>query len=72
MRFCEDLGVDPSDVVMLVISYHCSAKTMCEYSKEEFSGGMLKVWADGPTPVGRIQRMDSSGVLAEPESFRQP
>ena len=39
-RFCQDLKVDPSDIVMLVISWHFSAATMCEFSKEEFVDGM--------------------------------
>jgi DCN1-like protein 1/2 len=42
-KFCEDLGVDPADIVMLVISYHFRAATMCEYSKEEFIGGMARL-----------------------------
>ena len=39
-RFCQDLKVDPSDIVMLVISWHFSAATMCEFTKEEFLEGM--------------------------------
>lgn len=39
-RFCQDLGVDPSDIVTLVISWHFSAATMCEFSKAEFVEGM--------------------------------
>ena len=39
-RFCQDLKVDPSDIVMLVLSWHFSAATMCEFSKEEFLEGV--------------------------------
>ncbi|KAG1667415.1 hypothetical protein FOA52_004832 [Chlamydomonas sp. UWO 241] len=46
VRFCEDLGVDPSDVVVLIISYYMSAAVMCEYSKQEFTTGMLKMGVD--------------------------
>jgi len=46
VRFCEDLGVDPSDIVMLVISSYMGAVTMCEYTKQEFSTGMLKLGCD--------------------------
>lgn len=38
--FCQDLAVDPSDIVTLVISWHFSAATMCEFSKDEFLQGM--------------------------------
>ncbi|TYJ39438.1 hypothetical protein E1A91_A04G070800v1, partial [Gossypium mustelinum] len=30
---CNDLEVDPQDIIMLVISWHMNASTMCEYSK---------------------------------------
>ncbi|KAL0034111.1 hypothetical protein WJX79_009520 [Trebouxia sp. C0005] len=39
-RFCQDLQVDPSDIVTLVISWHFQAATMCEFSKNEFVEGM--------------------------------
>ncbi|EFJ37554.1 hypothetical protein SELMODRAFT_403971 [Selaginella moellendorffii] len=37
--FCDDLKVDPGDVVMLVISWHMGAATMCEFSRQEFITG---------------------------------
>jgi len=39
-RFCQDLQVDPSDIVTLVISWHFQAATMCEFSTDEFVEGM--------------------------------
>ena len=42
-RFCQDLKVDPSDIVMLVLSWHFSAATMCEFSKEEFLEGVTEL-----------------------------
>lgn len=44
--FCEDLGVDPADIVMLVISFHMNAAAMCEFSKDEFINGMLRMGCD--------------------------
>lgn len=35
-QFCEDLGVDPSDPVTLVISMYMGASVMGEYTKDEF------------------------------------
>ena len=38
--------VDPGDIVMLVLSWHFRAATMCEYSHEEFVSGMLRLHCD--------------------------
>lgn len=42
-RFCDDLGVSPEDAVLLVISWHFEAATMCEYSRREFEDGMASL-----------------------------
>ncbi|EIE18950.1 DUF298-domain-containing protein [Coccomyxa subellipsoidea C-169] len=44
--FCEDLQVIPEDPVMLVLSRHFSAATMCEFSKDEFIKGMASLRCD--------------------------
>ena len=31
---CNDIQVDPQDIVMLVLSWHMKAGTMCEFSKK--------------------------------------
>lgn len=45
-RLCEDLQVDPSDVVTLVLSWHFQAATMCEFSHQEFLHGMQTLGVD--------------------------
>lgn len=40
ISFCEDLGVSPEDVVMFVICWYMDAKTMGEFTQEEFEGGI--------------------------------
>lgn len=45
-RFCEDLAVDPSDVVMLVLAWRLEASAMCEFQRAEFVNGMLRIGAD--------------------------
>ena len=52
-RFCQDLKVDPSDIVMLVISWHFSAATMCEFTKEEFLEGMEELNCNSVDKVKR-------------------
>ncbi len=43
VRFCADLGVDPSDPLMLVLSWHLGAATACVYTRAEFFTGMEKM-----------------------------
>jgi DCN1-like protein 4/5 len=38
-KFCIDLGVDPEDVVTLVIAYHLKAQQMGSFSRDEFMKG---------------------------------
>lgn len=43
---CNDLEVDPQDIVMLVISWHMRADTMGEYSEQEFVDGLVALEID--------------------------
>ncbi|GLI58884.1 hypothetical protein VaNZ11_000653 [Volvox africanus] len=45
-RFCEELEVDPTDIAVLVISYYMNAGVMCEYTKDEFTSGLIKLGVD--------------------------
>ena len=38
--------VPPPPPLQLIISYHMDAASMCEFSKEEFTGGMVKMACD--------------------------
>lgn len=41
--FCDELGIDPSDIVILVVAYHMEAAEMCVFTKDEFVRGMSKL-----------------------------
>ncbi|KAI0523403.1 hypothetical protein KFK09_005798 [Dendrobium nobile] len=43
---CNDLQVDPQDIVTLVLSWHMKAATMCEFSRQEFIGGLQSLGVD--------------------------
>lgn len=43
---CADLGVDPADIVMLVLAFHLKADIMCEFTKEEWGGGLARLGCD--------------------------
>lgn len=45
-QLCSDLGVEPDDVVVLVLSWHFKAVAMCEYSRKEFEEGMAGLACD--------------------------
>jgi len=45
-QFCIDLNVDPTDVLMLIVSFHLNAGTMCEYTRDEFVGGFERLGCD--------------------------
>ncbi|KAG2447128.1 hypothetical protein HYH02_007874 [Chlamydomonas schloesseri] len=68
-RFCEDLGVEPADIVMLVISYHMGAAVMCEYSQEEFVSGLVKLGAETLARL-RAKLPELRASLAKPDTFR--
>ncbi|XP_060801403.1 DCN1-like protein 5 [Amyelois transitella] len=45
-KFCEDLGVDPENVVMLVIAYKMGAKQMGFFTQEEWLKGLTELQCD--------------------------
>jgi DCN1-like protein 1/2 len=68
-RLCEDLAVDPSDVALLVLAYHCGAAAMCEFSRAEFCAGMASLGVDSvPKLAKKLPAMRAS--LADDATFR--
>lgn len=57
--FCDELGIDPSDIVILVIAYNMEAAEMCVFTKEEFVRGMTKLRC--VTPAHAAQPRSSDG-----------
>jgi DCN1-like protein 4/5 len=45
-RFCQDLEIDPEDVITLVIAYHLKAQQMGCFTKEEFMKGFEALGLD--------------------------
>ncbi|XP_048494851.1 uncharacterized protein LOC104906365 isoform X2 [Beta vulgaris subsp. vulgaris] len=68
-NLCNDIKVDPQDIVMLVISWHMKAATMCEYSKQEFIGGLQALGIDSLEKLKeRVPYMRSE--LKDEQKFR--
>ena len=61
--------VDPTDVVMLVISYHFQAQNACEFSREEFVQGMTDLRCDSMAKLS-AQLPALRKQLQNPETFR--
>lgn len=38
-KFCEDIGVEPEDVVMLVLAYKMNARQMAFFTQSEWTKG---------------------------------
>jgi len=43
---CKDLGVDPDDVVILVLAWHLNAQSMGFFKRDEFIGGLQRLGVD--------------------------
>lgn len=41
-QFCDDLGLDPASISVLLIAWKFRAATQCEFSKQEFMEGMAE------------------------------
>uniref|UniRef100_K3W7W8 Defective in cullin neddylation protein n=1 Tax=Globisporangium ultimum (strain ATCC 200006 / CBS 805.95 / DAOM BR144) TaxID=431595 RepID=K3W7W8_GLOUD len=46
LKFCEDIGVDPQDIVVLVIGWKMEAAYMCEFTRKEWKKGMEAMGVD--------------------------
>lgn len=53
---CADLGVDPTDIVLLAISHELASKRMCEISKEG--------WLEGWTRNGCFDAASMKNIVA--------
>jgi len=43
VRFLEDLGLSPESKLVLIICWKFRAATQCEFTREEFIGGMSEM-----------------------------
>lgn len=69
-KLCEDLGVEPDDIVMLVLSWHFKAAAMYEYSREEFEEGLTKLGVDSLDKL-KAKLPSLRAEMDSPDKFRQ-
>lgn len=56
-KFCEDIGVEPENVVMLAIAWHLEAQTMGFFTLAEWLKGMTKLQCDSVPKL--VHKLDS-------------
>jgi DCN1-like protein 1/2 len=74
ISFCEEIGVTPEDVVMFVICWYMDAKTMGEFTQEEFEGGLEEMEIDtvfSPVASLKMKIPTLRNDLNVPETFKQ-
>ena len=69
-KFCEDIGVEPENVVMLAIAWHLEAQTMGFFTLAEWLKGMTKLQCDS------VQKLVNSldllrDCFADPNTFKR-
>lgn len=71
MQFYSDLGVDPqADNITLLISYYMDAKTMGEYTWEEFKFGFNKLGVSSTAEL-KSKLPTLYAELREPAKFKE-
>lgn len=68
-RFCMDICVDPSDIVMLVIAYKMNAKRMGYFTQSEFVKCLSEVLCDSPKKL-RNKLDYFYNLLNDPQTFK--
>ncbi|KAJ3015028.1 UNVERIFIED_CONTAM: DCN1-like protein 1 [Siphonaria sp. JEL0065] len=69
-RLCEDLEVDPTDVVTLVLAFHLKCENMCEFSRAGWNEGWAKLNCESLDDMKRaVSHMRSD--LDDTQKFRE-
>lgn len=42
-RFCDDAGLDPCKITVLILAWKFKAATQCEFTRKEFVEGMTEL-----------------------------
>lgn len=50
-KFCEDIGVEPENIVMLVLAYRMGARQMGFFTQSEWTKGLTELQCDTPAKV---------------------
>jgi len=67
---CKDLGVDPEDLVVLVLAWYLNAQTMGYFKKDEFIAGLQKLGVDSVSRL-KNQLNNFKKDLEDPAKFKE-
>lgn len=67
---CRDLGIDPNDILMVVLSWHLESESMCEFSRSGWIKGWSKLGAQNLVQM-RSCLQDFTKELQDPAIFKQ-
>jgi DCN1-like protein 4/5 len=70
-QLCEDIGVEPEDVRMLVLAWHMQAKTMGFFSRQEFIDGLKKLQVDSIHKLRQTFAAQLMQDLKDAKKFKQ-
>ncbi|KAL0281293.1 UNVERIFIED_CONTAM: hypothetical protein PYX00_002324 [Menopon gallinae] len=66
VRFLDDIGLNPESKLVLILAWKFRAATQCEFTKDEFIGGMTELGCDS------IEKLKSRLPMLESEIRDQP
>jgi len=70
IEYCEELEVDPTDVIMLIIAYHLDSQNMCEFTRDCWMKGWTTLGCDSIESMKRkIPSLREE--LNDPETFKK-
>ncbi|KAJ3134710.1 DCN1-like protein 1 [Physocladia obscura] len=70
-KLCEDLGVDPMDVVTLVLAYHLKCEKMCEFKRQGWIDGWTKLQCQTLDDMKKCVNERMRKDLDDPTIFRE-
>ncbi|GAU93961.1 hypothetical protein RvY_05812 [Ramazzottius varieornatus] len=69
IRLLEDLRLAPDSIRVLILAWKCEAKTQCEFSRDEFTRGLLELQSDSLEKLGKVLQSTES-ELQNVQKFR--
>ncbi|KAI8097523.1 Cullin binding-domain-containing protein [Halteromyces radiatus] len=70
MELCQDLGIDPTQLDFLLLSYHLGSKHMGEFSRQEFVEACLSLHCDSVAKLKHALTNDFQNNLKDVNYFR--
>lgn len=70
-RFCQDLGVNPAEFIVLVLAWKFNASKMCRFTKDEFVDGCKLLKVDNVNSIKHKMADIEKEIRGNNEDFRE-